>query len=295
MCASEVSDRARARSGVHPRAGPVCWELVIPMLCERIHPRVCGAFKLPIPHVGFGLGSTPASAGPARRWFQVLLDRPSSTPRPRGLQVVGDQLAEKLGSIPASAGPAPRRRRRCRSASVYPRVCGACCSTARRAKCPGGLSPRLRGLLEAAHSDMQRHWSIPASAGPSKSGAAARTIPMGHPRVCRACRPGCVLDRHGIRGGLSPRPRGLPVAKGLWNSILAVYPRVRGACVPGYMTLGSDGGLSPHLRGLRDGLRRMGSPTGVYPRFCGACAQRFIVSGTGQGLSPRLLGLPICQ
>ena len=191
-----------------------------------------------------------------------------------------------------------------------------------------GLSPRVRGNLEALAVRAHRLGSIPACAGEPRRSRRRRAACQVYPRVCggtdQPLFPAPSFE------GLSPRVRGNPVSAlakdGQPGSIpacagepggaegrraaLRVYPRVCGGTGWSRGTQGSIAGLSPRVRGNPGvpGLPRRsersipacaGEPSSlscgrrkiwVYPRVCGGTASLNAVRDMATGLSPRVRG-----
>jgi len=172
-----------------------------------------------------------------------------------------------LRSIPADAGPPVKRIFARKTGTVYPRGCGATFKGPQRTRSPEGLSPRMRGHpdIVAGGDDCER--SIPACAGPPRTGRAGTRRSWVYPRVCGATR--SIGRSKALEIGLSPRVRGhrlrLKVSSGMQGSIPAcagppagkeagpyqkqVYPRVCGATSMTSVHIAASLGLSPRVRG----------------------------------------------
>ena len=109
-------------------------------------------------------------------------------------------------TIPACAGEPPVRSPRCGSIQDYPRVCGG--TYCRDAAPPNqqGLSPRVRGNLQALSTKSTDLRTIPACAGEPYFDADGTGGERDYPRVCGGTCKKC----HTLRTaqGLSPRVRG---------------------------------------------------------------------------------------
>ena len=119
-------------------------QLIRHMKLYPVYPRECGGTRYVSVAVGEGVGLSPRVRGnPVGAWFGGLLHR----------------------SIPASAGEPLRTAYKNCPSTVYPRECGGtrdCRSGCIRKR---GLSPRVRGNPLGAVGPLNRHGSIPASAG----------------------------------------------------------------------------------------------------------------------------------
>ena len=105
-------------------------------------------------------------------------------------------------------------------------MCGGTCLPAPPYRPGNGLSPRVRGNLDALSDPCVSEGSIPACAGePSPAGRNWRPLWV-YPRVCGGTLCGqlaCVIAH-----GLSPRVRGEPLADAPPEKCAGVYPRVCG-------------------------------------------------------------------
>ena len=131
-----------------PRSIPACAGEALGMQPRNapnaVYPRVCG-------------GSIPLNAGGP--------DCCGLSPRVRGKHPGGATRAVRLGSIPACAGEACTWTNRHRGRRVYPRVCGGSRNSGLVVPAYEGLSPRVRGKLEALDDLPHEGRSIPACAG----------------------------------------------------------------------------------------------------------------------------------
>ena len=195
---------------------------------------------------------------------------------------------------------------------------------------PSGLSPRVRGSLDAASPHGRNRGSIPACAGKPPSRTRARLPDRVYPRVCGEAE----LAHLGWADveGLSPRVRGSPDQAQRVHDVVGsipacagkpvsrpgrlparrVYPRVCGEAFGDDLGVYVEPGLSPRVRGSHraDYLRvsRSGSipacagkpPAakmtsrcfGVYPRVCGEAPGQARRAVMRWGLSPRVRGSP---
>ena len=87
------------------------------------------------------------------------------SPRVRGNHPIYNWVYEMCGSIPACAGEPGRRSITPPIRRVYPRVCGGTPSGGQQWRRQAGLSPRVRGNLDAMSIKMAPSGSIPACAG----------------------------------------------------------------------------------------------------------------------------------
>ncbi len=191
-----------------------------------------------------------------------------------------------------------------------------------------GLSPRVRGNLDAAAEDGRRIRSIPAGAGEPASATAAAAGSGVYPRGCGGtlARAAAGTESEGlsprVRGnpGLTARARacswsipagaGEPCGAALRALGTAVYPRGCGGTAAASAVVGSCPGLSPRVRGnlQRESSRSVSTgsiPAGagepkeglmrpfgdlVYPRGCGGTTTWSSSSMRRSGLSPRVRG-----
>ena len=214
------------------------------------------------------------------------------------------------------------------SSRVYPRVCGGTSRRFSAARRSAGLSPRVRGNLDATVTDCVCLGSIPACAGEPAAMPARIAGTTVYPRVCGGTNldsPNCVAAP-----GLSPRVRGNPaegrlpcVARGPIPACAGepavecrcpvgarAYPRVCGGTEPLCNPCTEAWGLSPRVRGNREtprltarapgpipacaGEPRPGRcpapPSRAYPRVCGGTMSASMVALQDAGLSPRVRG-----
>ena len=157
---------------------PPCW----------VYPRVCGGTVLDIlqPRVERGL-----------------------SPRMRGNRRWQTHTGSCTGSIPAYAGEPGFVCAMSISSKVYPRVCGGTPPAIVPGENNEGLSPRMRGNLDADTPAAVAERSIPAYAGEPQFHCACPPTRRVYPRVCGGT--GCIAIRKPGEDGLSPRMRGNPV------------------------------------------------------------------------------------
>ena len=275
---------------------------------NRVYPRVCGGTvgQYPVIHPHGGLsprvrgnlratewrklcrGSIPACAGEptnARGHTQKVAVYPrvcggtvwltaatlatlGLSPRVRGNQGHHQHHAPELRSIPACAGEPNPCRQSLQPDRVYPRVCGGTTMGASCSRRPPGLSPRVRGNLDAGLGVVGVPGSIPACAGEPGRFSEEDIMPEVYPRVCGGT--AAAVARMLRRQGLSPRVRGNRVL--VW--VVADAVRSIPACA---------GEPRPEVGNQYPGE--------VYPRVCGGTvidANRF--SRQARGLSPRVRG-----
>ena len=173
---------------------------------------------------------------------------------------------------------------------VYPRVYGEAAAYTDSTRCPGGLSPRVRGSLEFGFVVLVHWWSIPACTGKPRDDRPTYHCRRVYPRVYGEA----IVDGQGVLHlhGLSPRVRGSlefgfvvlvhwwsipaptekPVSYALLTSASKVYPRAYGEANTGQQHQDQHGGLSPRLRGSRlipsmesRGYGSIPAPTGKPP------------------------------
>ena len=128
-----------------------------------VYPRVCGGTP-PVQH----------------SWHPC----PGLSPRMRGNQVLHVMASLRMRSIPAYAGEPGRPGRRVASIWVYPRVCGGTLGGMVGRHPVHGLSPRMRGNLNAYRDLALTLRSIPAYAGEPSLLAGNARLHMVYPRVC---------------------------------------------------------------------------------------------------------------
>ena len=191
-----------------------------------------------------------------------------------------------------------------------------------------GLSPRVRGNPFQPSTRRLERGSIPACAGEPRPVLPMASIHRVYPRVCGGTAVGLLLLCS--RRGLSPRVRGnlrrqraaapgigsIPACAGeprlgcCCYAAVAVYPRVCGGTLVGYLDSVQRQGLSPRVRGNLASAPRVvsglgsipacaGEPQpehrespahGVYPRVCGGTVLWTLRIAEWQGLSPRVRG-----
>ena len=207
-------------------------------------------------------------------------------------------------------------------------MCGGTGLDDRPAPAWEGLSPRVRGNLDALAYALRDDRSIPACAGEPQGDRLNERPCAVYPRVCGGTANGQLA--HSPPGGLSPRVRGnqfapscasldggsIPACAGEPPCAIAgrisiwVYPRVCGGTTYTRNTAGTEVGLSPRVRGNRPGVGGTKTETGsipacagepatnlpsggtlrVYPRVCGGTMVRAIIMRGILGLSPRVRG-----
>ena len=157
--------------GVTNGSIPACAGLPCNSLCfapkKRVYPRVCGA--------------TARSRGSPRP-LQGL------SPRVRGYPRTPSRLRRSRRSIPACAGLPPAPGSRVALSWVYPRVCGATCTSLYPVPRIPGLSPRVRGYRRRCDRLLRTSGSIPACAGLPRGRPLPRSRGRVYPRVCGATR-----------------------------------------------------------------------------------------------------------
>ena len=184
---------AESRQSPPPRSIPACAGEPPPALFDRhfgwVYPRVCG-------------GTVSVD---------FVFQRPEGlSPRVRGNRDMDAPTVDGSRSIPACAGEPRRWNSMCQISQVYPRVCGGTRSWARESAAYIGLSPRVRGNLQAAETLSKGRRSIPACAGEPSAYCSAWASVRVYPRVCGGT-PKSASDAF-VDRGLSPRVRGnLPV------------------------------------------------------------------------------------
>ena len=152
---------------------------------SRVYPRACGGTDLEGMAKAAAAGLSPRLRGNALRYSSgdifrrvypracggtagisgSLVARTGLSPRLRGNGFEGLTSLSTHGSIPALAG---ERRNPCSDGAilwVYPRACGGTRNGRRVHNVKMGLSPRLRGNVQALARPVRRLGSIPALAG----------------------------------------------------------------------------------------------------------------------------------
>ena len=184
-------------------------------------------------------------------------------------------LGEALGSIPARAGEPCGRRPGAGSTRVYPRTCGGTVEAAVQPERGQGLSPHVRGNLQAVVEHPRVRGSIPARAGEPRTLRWRTRESRVYPRTCggtsqslRDCVPPAGLSPHvrgnpgreaGVRhrAGSIPARAGEPGVMDPGPTFKWVYPRTCGGTVDVHKGKRGTQGLSPHVRGnLRAASRR---------------------------------------
>ena len=146
--------------------------------------------------------------------------------RVRGNPPSAIPVDHRLRSIPACAGePRPFLPANPRIA-VYPRVCGGTHQRGQDIFGFVGLSPRVRGNLNAVSPDVSTSRSIPACAGEPTSSSVPSTPARVYPRVCGGT--AGPMRSKSSTSGLSPRVRGNPFQLGYPRKWQGLSPRVRG-------------------------------------------------------------------
>ena len=198
-----------------------------------VYPRVCGGAPLRPGTFTSTAGLSPRVRGSPWAW-RTRPHWSRSIPACAGEPEWAPHLVAYVpcGSIPACAGE-PRRL-----------AIGAALVT--------GLSPRVRGSLDAPCEPVRPARSIPACAG--------------EPRADE--RP----ERDRRLDGLSPRVRGSPNTPTVRHGHRRVYPRVCGGATQAQIVIIYCAGLSPRVRGSHRMWNSPSEPGGVYPRVCGGAA-----------------------
>ena len=209
-------------------------------------------------------------------------------------------------------------------------MCGGTATRAIQKSIISGLSPRVRGNLNAMRKETTMTGSIPACAGEPPPHLHISAGCKVYPRLCGGTLPaGAQL---GATQGLSPRVRGNlvapkllafrdgsipacagePSSRSMGTNSTRVYPRVCGGTDRPVDGHDDDQGLSPRVRGNRRSSAGSpplcgsipacaGEPPGtacgtrvgrVYPRVCGGTTTSPFTRRTTTGLSPRVRGNP---
>ena len=213
---------------------------------------------------------------------------------------------------------------------VYPRTCGGTRLLCSPPPPVTGLSPHVRGNLDAAREYGLSLGSIPARAGEPRTGSSSTPRSRVYPRTCGGTKAAGKLvtltqglSPHvrgnprrlrptGRYGGSIPARAGEPIRSRRTGTIRRVYPRTCGGTASSTLSTLGRSGLSPHVRGnLTQGCRvirpagsipaRAGEPwygtrgrcrIPVYPRTCGGTPAVGTASNVPVGLSPHVRGNP---
>ncbi len=211
-----------------------------------VHPRVCG-------EQGSACRIRPPPFG--------------SSPRVRGTATSGPTGRPCRRFIPACAGNRSGGAYPTEKGTVHPRVCGEQLGRRGSQKPKRGSSPRVRGTGAGAPILPKRARFIPACAGNSSAGVAARNRSAVHPRVC----------------GEQPASGGVVVL------FIGSSPRVRGTDHDEEDVL-IGGRFIPACAGNSRPMHRPCPGTSVHPRVCGEQEAGKASSGTATGSSPRVRG-----
>ena len=170
-----------------------------------------------------------------------------------------------------------------------------------------GLSPRVRGNLNAGISGYPEPGSIPACAGEPRWPGRYLVLAEVYPRVCGGTSYSRDIDS--LRGGLSPRVRGnllqpaltlshpgsIPACAGepptgTWSRFHdRVYPRVCGGTITGAVFAAPAKGLSPRVRGNHNRRGLCGPGQGSIPACAGEPCWR-ACSTNSKRVYPRVCG-----
>ena len=212
-CIAAYGSSPRGRGTLPPlRTRPKCAR-VIPAWAGNTSPPGRGTHSQPgHPRMGGEHALRPASL-PARR---------GSSPRGRGTLKHCSTIALCWRVIPAWAGNTIAGEQACRPGPGHPRVGGEHLLPSRNERKTTGSSPRGRGTLVQAISDVVYWRVIPAWAGNTRQAALAAALGTGHPRVGGEHR--ASASRRAKTRGSSPRGRGTPLALALALALQRVIP-----------------------------------------------------------------------
>ena len=191
------------------------------------------------------------------------------SPRVRGSPPITCSFRPCVRSIPACAGEPLKSAQLTTPARVHPRVCGGARLKGLFRARSLGPSPRVRGSLYAALSDITLDGSIPACAGEPSGDNVTPSGEGVHPRVCG----GAPLGR------LSS-----------WES-KGPSPRVRGSLALDSISEIAEGSI-PACAGEPRHVRRAGPDLQVHPRVCGGAEEFSMPDDLVAGPSPRVRGSP---
>ena len=184
--------------------------------------------------------------GGTHTWHSTLVVPTGLSPRVRGNRRTTTRSRRWVRSIPACAGEPGPGMRHSSPRRVYPRVCGGTQIGFHRLAYPEGLSPRVRGNLDAADGTIGCGRSIPACAGEPVGGISKSTAAWVYPRVCGGTWYQFIAQSR--NAGLSPRVRG-----NLVSGVPQPAPRRSIPACAGEPPLGVAADIVP----------------AVYPRVCG--------------------------
>ena len=229
----------------------------------------------------------PRACGGTRSQHNLGFTHSGLSPRVRGNQKYTEDEIDLLRSIPARAGEPAAVAPRLQPSGVYPRACGGTEAIDEDHADVEGLSPRVRGNLNAPCRVFRRLGSIPARAGEPYHENHSTLPRRVYPRACGGTRGRESSFRH--RKGLSPRVRGnhSPGETGATSG--GSIPARAGEPIPSRFSMTSKG-VYPRACGgtLTAELNAVVMP--VYPRACGGTLASRRAAGTDLGLSPRVRG-----
>ena len=156
---------------------------------------------------------------------------------------------------------------RCRWCRVYPRACGGASFDDLPPARDHGLSPRVRGSLDAPKVAVVGVGSIPARAGEPPTAAHCPRGAWVYPRACGGT--GSLPPGGSTSTGLSPRVRG--------NRCCILVPRCGSRSIPA-------------RAGEPQDRHAAGGDWRVYPRACGGTSFTMEWGDSDEGLSPRVRG-----
>ncbi len=238
---------SRCSGQIYPRVRGALGLPTIPMRCDPIYPRVCGALD-----------------------DQPTRDRPRQTIYPRVCGALGirwDMPGSPIRSIPACAGSAWEGRAFLMEVWIYPRVCGALYVGTNQTVILLDLSPRVRGSAVGIRRPFSRSRSIPACAGLCGSRWRLSRYGSIYPRVCGALGDGQSSRRGGF--DLSPRVRGSADVARTWKTYRRSIPACAGLC-RNVAALPPLEAIYPRVCGALSGAGRPRPRASIYPRVCGA-------------------------
>ena len=167
----------------------------------------------------------PRACGGTETYIECVTDEHGLSPRVRGNHCSVPTPLTSVGSIPARTGE-PANRRAAPSPGVYPRACGGTGANTSSTRSRSGLSPRVRGNLQASETRPARLRSIPARAGEPCAVLFNQQRLGVYPRACGGtaeCWPAAGRGRGSI-----PARAGEPGDAGRNRGIAEVYPRACG-------------------------------------------------------------------
>ena len=152
------------------------------------------------------MGAYPRIRGGNVERTMVVVERAGLSPHTRGKRLVSIFCHGGIGPIPAYAGETHGRQRDCPQGRAYPRIRGGNCRSRHPDCAQAGLSPHTRGKPGSGERRAPGRGPIPAYAGETLCGHAAKPMPGAYPRIRGGNFDFCRRVRQLV--GLSPHTRG---------------------------------------------------------------------------------------